>query len=94
MDYHPGRTSAPIWSSSIGVDAGVRPLDPSGNSGVPGRALLTARCRSLTAPDEVRGAARKEVSASTADAAFCIRPAMQAFADEWWWLVLLVQSGH
>lgn len=44
---------------------------------------LSARCRSLMAPGAVCAAARREVSASTADAAFCIRPMMQASADEW-----------
>jgi hypothetical protein len=48
---------------------------------------------SLTAPGEVRAAARKEGSASTAHAAFCVRPAMQASADESYSLVLLVQRG-
>jgi hypothetical protein len=36
----------PVWASSIGVDTRVRALDPPGNSGVNGSALLTALTRS------------------------------------------------
>ncbi len=58
-----------------------------------GRDALEIRALQL-ANGAGRGSRRgaKGGAASTADAAFCIRPTMQASADEWYSLVLLVRG--
>jgi hypothetical protein len=54
-------------------------------------ALPSARCGSLVQSGEVRGATRKEVSASNP---FGVSPAMEALADAQPLLMPLVRSGR